>query len=57
VAEESIPDNLLTSPAVYAPRTLAGWSELQQAVNYTLPNLLTQAELRRQATMRLLARG
>ena len=57
MAEESIPDALLTSPAVITPGSLHGWSALQQAINYTLPNLLTQAERRRQATMRLLGNG
>lgn len=60
MADQSIPtvsQNLATSPSVYAARTLAGWSQLQHAVNFTLPNLLQQAEARRQATMRLLGNG
>ena len=61
MADESIPnaatEQLDESPSVIAPGSLHGWSALQQAINYTLPNLLTQAERRRQATMRLLGNG
>lgn len=56
--ESSIPDPILTgSASAYVPGTLRGWSQLQQALNVTLPNLLVQAEARREATERLLGGG
>lgn len=48
---------LASSPEVYAPGALRGWSVLQEAVNVILPGLLSQAAAVGQATDQLLGRG